>query len=289
MKKLLTTIWQAFYPLLIETAVNLIITFAAVMFFAGLYYRETGLLAVKGAAGFLDSNLLFLTGIVSLFIIPVYMLLVKKDAAKYGEQVVSVARKPLTVFLCIAASVGTALAGTLMMKLLGVFRPEIGFEEYANIFDNAAPLVMAVVTLILTPLCDELLFRGLLFKRISRAYGFWPAALISSLFYGITFGDLSQGFYGFVMGLVYALAFQKTGKVWIPVVMHMASSTFIVLVDALTEGLSAFSLPFQVALSALGAGLGAAILVASLFYLKNYRIPAAAPEDVPETEGSGKE
>ena len=289
MKKLLTTIWQAFYPLLIETAVNLIITFAAVMFFAGLYYRETGLLAVKGAAGFLDSNLLFLTGIVSLFIIPVYMLLVKKDAAKYGEQVIFVDRKPLTVFLCIAASVGTALAGTLMMKLLGVFRPEIGFEEYANIFDNAAPLVMAVVTLILTPLCDELLFRGLLFKRISRAYGFWPAALISSLFYGITFGDLSQGFYGFVMGLVYALAFQKTGKVWIPVVMHMASSTFIVLVDALTEGLSAFSLPFQVALSALGAAVGAAILVASLFYLKNYRIPAAAPEDVPETEGSGKE
>lgn len=289
MKKLLTTIWQAFYPLLIETAVNLIITFAAVMFFAGLYYRETGLLAVKGAAGFLDSNLLFLTGIVSLFIIPVYMLLVKKDAAKYGEQVISVARKPLTVLLCIAASVGTALAGTLMMKLLGVFRPEIGFEEYANIFDNAAPLVMAVVTLILTPLCDELLFRGLLFKRISRAYGFWPAALISSLFYGITFGDLSQGFYGFVMGLVYALAFQKTGKVWIPVVMHMASSTFIVLVDALTEGLSAFSLPFQVALTALGAGLGVAILVASLFYLKNYKIPAAAPEEVPETEGSGME
>ena len=62
-----------------------------------------------------------------------------------------------------------------------------------------------------------------------------------------------------------------------------------VLVDALSEGLGTFSLPFQVALSALGAGLGAAILVASLFYLKNYKIPAAAPEDVPETEGSGKE
>ena len=269
MKKFLRTVWQAGYPILIEVSVNLLITGIAVLIFASMFYKSTGLMGVNIAAELLESNIMLLTGVVSFVLIPLFMYFIRSDAKKHGED----SDAPVeikTVLMCVLAACGAALAGAFMMSMLGLSGSNDNFAQYVEIFDDTAPVAVVLVTIIMTPLFEELLFRGLVFKRICRAYGAVAAALVSALIYAVTFGNLSQGIFGFIMGLVYAYAYTKTDKIWVPVVMHMAASTFVILLNALVENTNMAIAGSEAIAGVIGVIAGAAAAVSSVMYLQKF-------------------
>lgn len=84
-------------------------------------------------------------------------------------------------------------------------------------------LSTAVVLLgvcVIGPVCEELLFRGLLAGRLAR-YGQKPAALVSALLFGLFHANLGQFFYAFALGLLLAYAYYRTGRLAAPVLLHM--------------------------------------------------------------------
>ena len=86
---------------------------------------------------------------------------------------------------------------------------------------NEMPLVVMLLgACVLGPLCEELLFRGLIAGRLAR-YGQKPAAFISALLFGLYHANLSQFFYAFLLGLLLAYAYFYTGKLKTSVVLHM--------------------------------------------------------------------
>ena len=86
---------------------------------------------------------------------------------------------------------------------------------------NEMPLsVVLLGGCILGPLCEELLFRGLLAKRLAR-YGQKPAALVSALLFGLYHANLSQFCYAFLLGLLLAYAMFYTGKLKTSVLLHI--------------------------------------------------------------------
>lgn len=279
MKKLLSTIWHAGYPILISAAVNLFCTYAAVIFFAGVFYKDTGMMSIDIASGIIDQNILLLTGIVSLMIIPLYMFLIQRDS-KRTEPVTATAKINVhTIIICIAGACGTALAMTLYLRILNILMPERTIEQYAAVFHDSAPIVMIIVTIILGPLCEELLYRGLVFKRIERSYGFIIGALISSAAYAISKGSIYQGVYGFLLGMLLSLAFEKTGKIWIPSVMHMTAATVVLVLDSLSDVLVSYSGRIQLAAAIAGMIVGIAAAAISLYFLirKEKEKSAASP------------
>ncbi len=120
-------------------------------------------------------------------------------------------------------------------------------REWAHSLLTTVPLALFVACL------EELLFRGALFGALRRRYRFWPAALVSSAFYGIvhflaqpteprmvewysgltTLAQMLQGFSdwralfpGFLnltlIGVILALGFERTGSLLFPIVFHAA-------------------------------------------------------------------
>ena len=86
---------------------------------------------------------------------------------------------------------------------------------------NEMPLsVVLLGGCILGPLCEELLFRGLLAKRLAR-YGQKPAAFVSALLFGLYHANLSQFCYAFLLGLLLAYAMFYTGKLKTSVLLHI--------------------------------------------------------------------
>ena len=73
---------------------------------------------------------------------------------------------------------------------------------------------------ILGPLCEEVLFRGLLAGRLAR-YGQKPAAFVSALLFGLYHANLSQFCYAFLLGLLLAYAYFYTGTLKMPVLLHI--------------------------------------------------------------------
>lgn len=83
------------------------------------------------------------------------------------------------------------------------------------------------VAFLLVGIVEESLFRGYLQFTLTQATGFWPAAILISLFFGIT--HLSNGNYKAVgvlsaglFGLFAAFCLRRTGDLWLPIGIHAA-------------------------------------------------------------------
>ncbi|HIY39158.1 MAG TPA: CPBP family intramembrane metalloprotease [Candidatus Agathobaculum merdigallinarum] len=98
-----------------------------------------------------------------------------------------------------------------------------GLEPVDMVTETFDMLPLSVVLLgacILGPVCEELLFRGLLAGRLAR-YGQKPAALVSALLFGLYHANLSQFFYAFALGLLLTYVYFYTGSLKAPILLHM--------------------------------------------------------------------
>jgi len=94
---------------------------------------------------------------------------------------------------------------------------------------------MAFQSVILAPILEELLFRGLVFRSL-RDKSKWLAIFASSFLFGFLHiysalfaGDLSQLIYLFSyggMGFAFSYAYEKRKTICVPILMHM-----IILLD----------------------------------------------------------
>ena len=89
--------------------------------------------------------------------------------------------------------------------------------------------VQILVLGILMPTCEELVYRGLVYKRLRYTSPFWAAAMYSSLVFAFTHGNLVQGLYGFIMGMMFCYVYEKYGSVKAPVLAHITANILSVV------------------------------------------------------------
>lgn len=98
------------------------------------------------------------------------------------------------------------------------------------------PLGLAVLLyVIVTPIVEEMLFRWLIYGRISRIMGAPLAVCLTALFFGFFHGNLLQGIYAALMGIAIALVLYWSDNILLPAVFHMAANASVYLVSALPE------------------------------------------------------
>lgn len=87
-----------------------------------------------------------------------------------------------TVLLLVVQVAAVAVLSLLVPGLRGESAENVGFLR-----DEPALTVLIVVLLavVVAPVVEELLFRGLVLRGLMLRIGFWPAALVSSAFFGL--------------------------------------------------------------------------------------------------------
>ena len=115
------------------------------------------------------------------------------------------------------------LAVTLAVNLSGIPEKDAAFQKAweTDTFLSGLLFLWAVV---LAPALEELLFRGILLRRVERAAGRMPAVLISALLFGLYHGNLSQGITAAAAGLALGYAYVRTDALLVSVVMHAAAN-----------------------------------------------------------------
>jgi uncharacterized protein len=95
-----------------------------------------------------------------------------------------------------------------------------------GILETPLQLVLAVIAaVVLAPLAEEMLFRGLLHRGLRRRLALAPATAVSSVLFAVVHIDvvLSQplALVGLVLvGVILAVAYERTGSLVVPVVIH---------------------------------------------------------------------
>lgn len=94
----------------------------------------------------------------------------------------------------------------------------VGFESASGSLQVALAFMSLVV---MTPLAEEVLMRGIMFRNINRTFGFVVAALISAAIFGILHGQVNLFIDTFVLGLALAWLVNKTNSLWPAIGLHM--------------------------------------------------------------------
>ena len=83
------------------------------------------------------------------------------------------------------------------------------------------------------PVAEELMFRGLVFKRFREKSTFFSAVLLSSLIFGLMNGNLLQILYVGAMGMVLAYSYEICGTIKVPILLHITVNVMgILLTDS---------------------------------------------------------
>lgn len=126
-----------------------------------------------------------------------------------------------------------ALAVTLglnnIIEISGIYEMSESYEETMEAL-YAASLPMQIACLgVLIPVCEELVFRGLMFRRVRQEASFLRAAVYSSCVFGFLHGNFVQILYGFFMGFMFCYLYEKYGSVKAPAFAHMTANIFSVV------------------------------------------------------------
>lgn len=121
---------------------------------------------------------------------------------------------------------GAALAGNLLVRAIPWTGSSLAAYDAAMEPAAAQGIGFLAATLLTAPVAEELVFRVALYGWIRRYTGFWVSALFSSLAFGVYHGNLIQGVYAFVIGMILARGYETSAyrKYIMVILMHGAAN-----------------------------------------------------------------
>lgn len=101
--------------------------------------------------------------------------------------------------------------------------PQTGF--------NVATILLA--TVILAPIVEELIFRGMLQKSLSHRLPVWASIGIAAVIFSAMHGDINSAPALCVVGAIFGLLYHLTGSMRVTIMAHLANNLFAMLASNL--------------------------------------------------------
>jgi membrane protease YdiL (CAAX protease family) len=86
-------------------------------------------------------------------------------------------------------------------------------------------IVGALVVIAVAPLCEELFFRGILFKILRQRMPFWPAAVIDGVLFAFVHGSLVIVPVLAALGVMFCYVYERTGSIFPTIALHSLNNT----------------------------------------------------------------
>lgn len=85
---------------------------------------------------------------------------------------------------------------------------------------------------VISPIAEEIVFRGLVYHRLYRHFGRAFAIIGSAVLFGVYHGNFVQALYGFILGLLIAVIYERYASFVIPVLLHSAANISVYIVSS---------------------------------------------------------
>jgi len=146
-------------------------------------------------------------------------LTIKRGEMSIGERIGLKRIKPVTILLILVYSIlmipiGSFANGVSMIFSENVVDANIGWIIGNNVW------VISLFYGVVGPFCEELVFRGIIYRGYRMDGGRRGALILSSLMFGLMHMNANQAVYAFVLGLVLALVYEATGSLWASFLCH---------------------------------------------------------------------
>lgn len=159
--------------------------------------------------------------------------------------------------LVLVMGAGFAQFANMFVNIIGSF---LNAEEYqetmSQLTDGKSMLFLIVCMGVIAPLAEEIVFRWLIYLRLRDYIRPGIAIVISGVFFGIYHGNLVQGVYASILGILFAYFLELTGSLWTSVLLHMGANIWsLVLPELVNRILIRYPLAIMLLLIALLTGI----------------------------------
>ncbi len=114
-------------------------------------------------------------------------------------------------------------------------------EEWMNSYNEAASSIATaslagfIAVVVVAPVVEELIFRGLIVNRLSRVMPGWLAVVLAAAVFGACHGHPVWFGYAFVLGCVFGFIDLRAGSIWPSILGHMVFNSFSQILNLLPE------------------------------------------------------
>lgn len=124
--------------------------------------------------------------------------------------------------------VGYIVLSRIAQSLVGLL-PGVDVNQKQDFgLESNSPLqlfVIFIALVVLPPLSEEVLFRGLLYRSFKKPFGKVLAAVIISLLFGVAHGQWNVAADTFVLSLVLIYLVEKSNSLWPAITLHFFKNT----------------------------------------------------------------
>ena len=264
----LFTLWRAVYPLLIYFGWSFAVSFA--LSFIGsfvLMYQSRGAMDAQQMTTeltlFIYRNMLPATIATQLLTLPFVIWFYRRDQRKHAVSTQNAELRSLDIIIVLVLSVSCCISlnGLIGYSHLSDLFP--GFNQVASSLYASNLFLQIISMVILAPIVEEMLCRILSYNRLQEAFKPVTAMILSSLFFGLLHMNVVQGVYAFGIGMCFVLVYEKTRRIWMPMLAHgIANATSVLISNCSNERL--FNLPLAAEITLVAACT--AILIGCVVY-----------------------
>ncbi|MCI7276669.1 MAG: CPBP family intramembrane metalloprotease [Lachnospiraceae bacterium] len=100
-------------------------------------------------------------------------------------------------------------------------------QEYGQMAEvlYAGPLWLEIgTTVVLAPIAEELLFRGICQNRLRWLFSPKQAVLAAAILFGVYHGSLLQGVYACALGILIGWSYERFKNIFAPILLHMSAN-----------------------------------------------------------------
>lgn len=170
-------------------------------------------------------------GLAALITIPILAFMFRKDRIREkAAGSVQIKKQPLWRYIAVVLmSAALCMGINNLFFISNLASLSSAYEETMGILYTPSLGIQIICLGILIPVCEELVFRGLMYKRLREYTGFVSAMIYTAFVFAFAHINPVQGIYAFAMAVVFAFVYEKYGSVKAPIIAHIAANVFSVL------------------------------------------------------------
>lgn len=171
------------------------------------------------------------------------------------------------LFMCLGLGYIFNFLGIFLDVFFSMFTgvPATDMNPVMDALDDLTP-GMVIYTCLIAPFMEELIFRGVLLKKVRR-FGDRTAVVFCAVMFGLMHGNLNQFLYAVVIGVILGYVAVRTNRIFYNVLLHMAVNSFSMMLALVESGLNALGMNVMAAsFSAMSFVLVLLLVVAGIYF-----------------------
>jgi membrane protease YdiL (CAAX protease family) len=151
-----------------------------------------------------------------------------------GDPAVPIGRASTAALRVLAALLPAMLVASVLSELLATGTDRIHDVAAMGLGrgDTVSLSVLGAAAVVVGPIGEELLFRGLIYRQLRQRFGIATALWVSSLLFAVMHVAPTQLPQYLVLGMGFALAYEWAGSLWASIILHglWNLGTFVLMV-----------------------------------------------------------